>query len=54
LYNTQAGLEDFETCERIFSMSNHLTSATQFASKLHHQQVIEEHFSYWDDVKPRA
>ncbi|KIJ24802.1 hypothetical protein M422DRAFT_194259, partial [Sphaerobolus stellatus SS14] len=51
LYNTVAGLEDFETCERIFSMSNHLASTTRFASKFHRQQAIEEHFSYWDELK---
>ncbi|KIJ27126.1 hypothetical protein M422DRAFT_215978 [Sphaerobolus stellatus SS14] len=51
LYNTLAGLEDFETCERIFSMSNHLASTTRFASKFHRQQAIEEHFSYWDELK---
>ncbi|KIJ28781.1 hypothetical protein M422DRAFT_91237, partial [Sphaerobolus stellatus SS14] len=44
LYNTLASLEDFKTRERIFSMSNHLTSTTRFASKFHRQQAIEEHF----------
>jgi Kyakuja-Dileera-Zisupton transposase len=51
LFIYDVGLEDFETCERIFSASNHLASTTRYSTAFHRRQAIEEHFSYWDETK---
>ena len=50
-YKVGAGKEDFETCERIFSESNALASATRNASDFHRHQAINEHFKFADVEK---
>ena len=42
------GLEDFETCERIFSSSNKLATFTRQASVYHRKEAIDAHFRRWD------
>ncbi|KIJ45328.1 hypothetical protein M422DRAFT_166820, partial [Sphaerobolus stellatus SS14] len=51
LYLFLPGLEDFEVCERLFSASNHLASATRHTTTFHRHQGIEEHFQYSDEGK---
>ncbi|KAJ7585533.1 hypothetical protein C8J56DRAFT_1052837 [Mycena floridula] len=42
------GLEDFEICERFFSLSNALASATRHASIFHRRQAIVEYSRHSD------
>ena len=51
LFIYDAGLEDFKTCEHVFSSSSHIVSTMQCATKFHHHQAIEEHFMFWDKDK---
>lgn len=51
MYISGAGLEDFETCERVFSLSNALATSTRHASAFHRIQAIEEYFKFWDEDK---
>jgi len=51
MYIPGTGLEDFETCERVFSQSNALASGICHASTFHHYQAIEEYFGFWDEEK---
>ena len=48
------GIEDLETCERIFSKSNALASATRYANTFHRQQAISTYFQYQDDFETYA
>ena len=50
-YKVGAGKEDFERCERIFSESNALASATCNASDFHRHQAIDKHFKFSDVEK---
>lgn len=43
-----AGLEDFETMERIFSASNALASVTRYASPYRRRLFIDTFFHQWD------
>ena len=47
-------IEDLETCERIFSKSNDLASATCYANAFHCQQAISTYFQYQDDFETYA
>lgn len=51
MYIPGAGLEDFETCERVFSQLNALASGTRHASVFHRIQAIEDYFKFWDEDK---
>ena len=51
LYITGVGLEDFETCERVFSESNKIAACTRLASTFHHRQAILRHFRRWNAEK---
>lgn len=51
MYIPGAGLEDFETCERVFSQSNGLARGTRHASGFHRIQALEEYFKFWDEDK---
>lgn len=51
MYIPGIGLEDFETCERLFSISNGLARGTRHASPFHRYQAIEEFFRFWDEDK---
>ncbi|KAI0751728.1 hypothetical protein C8Q80DRAFT_1098477 [Daedaleopsis nitida] len=48
LYQKKYGLEDLETCERIFSASNAVTRTIRFASHFHWLQLIDLHFNQWN------
>ncbi|KAJ7889571.1 hypothetical protein B0H14DRAFT_2336709, partial [Mycena olivaceomarginata] len=54
MYMEGVGLEDFEECERTFSLSNHLASCTRLATPFHRQQQIDEHFHFHDQDKYAA
>ncbi|KAG1717677.1 hypothetical protein EDB19DRAFT_1899909 [Suillus lakei] len=43
-----AGLEDFETCEQVFSESNALASEIRNATEFHRHQALDEHFHFAD------
>jgi Kyakuja-Dileera-Zisupton transposase len=45
------GLEDLETCERVFSASNAVARLTRHASPFHRHQYIDMHFHQWDSEK---
>ncbi|KAL0564802.1 hypothetical protein V5O48_017232 [Marasmius crinis-equi] len=51
MYVLGVGNEDFEECERTFSLSNRLASTTRLATPFHRQQMILEHFSFHSDDK---
>ncbi|KAF8578460.1 hypothetical protein K439DRAFT_1638825 [Ramaria rubella] len=51
LYIPGLGLEDFETCERVFLQSNHLAAVTWHTSAFHCHQAIEEWAGFWDEDK---
>lgn len=51
MYISGVGIEDFETCERVFSQSNALASGTRHASTFHRIQALEEYFKFWDEDK---
>ncbi|KIN92747.1 hypothetical protein M404DRAFT_172701, partial [Pisolithus tinctorius Marx 270] len=48
VYTEGLGLEDLETCERMFSKSNMLASSLCYASAFHRQQAINTYFSHND------
>jgi hypothetical protein len=43
-YTEGAGIEDFETCERIFSVSNNCAGISRCATAFHRHQLIDTHF----------
>ncbi|KAF8525693.1 hypothetical protein JB92DRAFT_2535410, partial [Gautieria morchelliformis] len=45
------GLEDLETCERVFSASNSVARLTRHATQFHRRQFIEMFFRQWDAEK---
>ena len=51
LYLPGTGLEDFETCEHVFSSSNATAVLICHASYFHYIQYLELHFSQWDADK---
>ncbi|KAA1473373.1 hypothetical protein DENSPDRAFT_765398, partial [Dentipellis sp. KUC8613] len=53
LYITGFGLEDMETCERIFSAFNGLAVITRHASQFHRHQAIDMFAKQWDADKYR-
>ncbi|KIM54659.1 hypothetical protein SCLCIDRAFT_30952 [Scleroderma citrinum Foug A] len=48
LYLRGFGLEDLETCERIFSSSNVMAPLIHHASHFHYVQYLDLHFDQWD------
>ena len=48
LFRKVLGLEDLETCERIFSGSNPLARTIRFSSHFHWLQFIDLHFDQWN------
>jgi hypothetical protein len=50
-YIANVGIEDFETCERCFSISNGLAPNTRLATQFHRRQAIEQHFQFQDEDK---
>lgn len=51
LYRKGLGLEDMETCERIFSASNAVGRLIRHGSYFHYLQYIDLHFQQWDEDK---
>ncbi|KIM59746.1 hypothetical protein SCLCIDRAFT_27138 [Scleroderma citrinum Foug A] len=51
LYLPGTGLEDFETCERVFSSSNATAVLICHASHFHYVQYLKLHFNQWDANK---
>lgn len=47
-YIPSLGIEDFETCERCFAVSNGLAANTRLATQFHRRQAIEQHFQFQD------
>lgn len=45
------GIEDFETMERIFSLSNSLATVFRYASAYRRGLLIDAYFRQWDDDK---
>ncbi|KAG8911652.1 hypothetical protein FRC02_006489 [Tulasnella sp. 418] len=50
-YVLGAGLEDFETCERTFSFTNHCAAVTRLAMPFHRLQTIDAQFRQYDADK---
>jgi hypothetical protein len=50
-YTPTLGIEDFETCERCFAISNGLAANTHLATRFHRRQAIEQHFQFQDQDK---
>jgi hypothetical protein len=50
-YKKGAGLEDFETCERFFSLSNNCAGITRYTTAFHRLQLLDNHFSDSDDSR---
>jgi hypothetical protein len=50
-YITSVRIEDFETCERCFSIANGLVATTRLATRFHWHQAIEQHFKFQDQHK---
>jgi len=48
MYARGVGLEDFEECERTFSLSNLLASTTRLATTYHRRIMIEDFFDFHD------
>ena len=48
LYLRGVGLEDLETCERVFSALNAATQLIHHASFYHWLQYLDLHFNQWD------
>ncbi|KAG1791119.1 uncharacterized protein HD556DRAFT_1445641 [Suillus plorans] len=48
LYRRGLGLEDLETCERVFSGSNTVAPVIHHASYFHWLQFVDLHFRQWD------
>ena len=53
LYIEGVGLEDFESCERVFSRSNYVAITTRHASVFHRHQSITRHFDVANDDRFR-
>lgn len=45
------GLEDLETCERVFSGSNSVAHLTRLATRYHRHMFIDMYFRQWDAEK---
>ncbi|KAF8495027.1 hypothetical protein JB92DRAFT_3084857 [Gautieria morchelliformis] len=51
LMSSGFGLEDLETCERVFSASNAVARLTRHATPVHRRQLIDMYFQQWDADK---
>lgn len=49
LFRKIIGLEDLESCERIFSASNSTARVIRHASYFHWLQFLDLHFSQWNE-----
>ncbi|EJD38129.1 hypothetical protein AURDEDRAFT_72470 [Auricularia subglabra TFB-10046 SS5] len=53
-YVVGSGREDFEGCERLFSVNNFIASLIQHATRAHQHELIEAAFAVWDSEKYAA
>ena len=51
LYRTGLGLEDLETLEQIFSLSNKVAWTIRHATRFHWVQAMDLHYRQWNDEK---
>ena len=51
LMSSGFGLEDLETCERVFAGSNAVARLTRHATAFHRRQFIDLYFQQWDADK---
>jgi hypothetical protein len=49
LFRANLGLEDLESCERVFSSSNAVARIIRHASPFHWKQSIDLHFMQWNE-----
>ncbi len=49
LYRPILGLEDLETCERVFSALNSVARVIRFSSHFHWAQFLDLHFRQWNE-----
>lgn len=50
-YTSGCGLEDFETCERFFSLSNNCAGITRYTTPFHRHQLLDTHFHDSDESR---
>lgn len=50
-YLDGTGLEDFETCERFFSSSNHCARTSRHSTRFHRHQIIDNFLTQWDEER---
>lgn len=50
-YTKGCGLEDFETCERFFSLSNNCAGITRYTTTFHRHQLLDTHFHDSDGAR---
>jgi hypothetical protein len=50
-YSISLGIEDLETCERVFASSNAVARLVRHASYFHWMQFIDLHYDQWDQDK---
>ena len=53
-YVKGAGIEDFETCERTFSISNNCAGISRYTTAFHRLQLIDTHFADSDSARRLA
>lgn len=51
LYSEGCGIEDFEMCERFFSVSNNCAGITRYTTPFHRHQLLDTHFSDHDQSR---
>ncbi|KIM86138.1 hypothetical protein PILCRDRAFT_5198 [Piloderma croceum F 1598] len=51
LYITGFGIEDLETCEKVFAPSNGCAKLSRHATRFHRHQSLDMHFTQWDEDK---
>ncbi|EJD36761.1 hypothetical protein AURDEDRAFT_188288 [Auricularia subglabra TFB-10046 SS5] len=50
-YVVGSGREDFEGCERLFSVNNFIAALIQHATRAHRHELMEAAFAVWDSEK---
>jgi hypothetical protein len=53
-YVDGTGIEDFEVCERFFSLSNNCAGVTRYTTSFHRRQILDTHFRDSDDARRLA
>jgi hypothetical protein len=48
------GMEDFEVCERFFSLSNNCAGITRYTTAYHRRQILDTHFRDSDEARKLA